>query len=345
MSVHLTPSASLGFNRPLTQTVKRILTVTNNNELPVAFKVKTTAPKLYCVRPNSGTVQPGESSEVQVLLQAMKEEPPLNAKCKDKFLVQSTLITPEKESLSAHDFWTSLEGQESKVHQQKIKVVYLPAPGQAVEEEDEGAYNQSSMLTQGDSRYETVRSVPDQPNGHAADSIFQPMTAPPLSGERSITPQPVAPSAPVPPAVPLSPIDRNITPPADFSVAREHSHDDEPPHRPLSVPPVVQPAQQHQPLPSEVEHELREQLAQAQGEIERLRTLLASVPDPDAPALRRRNRPLSSVSDDDSTIISDGQTTEIGTLVDSAVIRPDGLAPNVVAMIALLVFITTYLFF
>ena len=31
------------------------------------------------------------------MLQAMKEEPPLNAKCKDKFLIQSTLLTPEKE--------------------------------------------------------------------------------------------------------------------------------------------------------------------------------------------------------------------------------------------------------
>jgi len=32
------------------------------------------------------------------MLQALKEEPPLNAKCKDKFLIQSTLLTPEKEA-------------------------------------------------------------------------------------------------------------------------------------------------------------------------------------------------------------------------------------------------------
>lgn len=37
------------------------------------------------------------------MLQAMKEEPPLNTKCKDKFLIQSTLITPDKASLPAHD--------------------------------------------------------------------------------------------------------------------------------------------------------------------------------------------------------------------------------------------------
>lgn len=34
-----------------------------------------------------------------VLLQAMKVEPPLDAKCRDKFLVQSVEITPDKEFL------------------------------------------------------------------------------------------------------------------------------------------------------------------------------------------------------------------------------------------------------
>jgi vesicle-associated membrane protein-associated protein A len=37
------------------------------------------------------------------MLQAMKEEPPLNAKCKDKFLIQSMLIPPEKVATSLHD--------------------------------------------------------------------------------------------------------------------------------------------------------------------------------------------------------------------------------------------------
>lgn len=33
-----------------------------------------------------------------VLLQAMKEEPPAGTKCKDKFLVQSAIITPDRET-------------------------------------------------------------------------------------------------------------------------------------------------------------------------------------------------------------------------------------------------------
>lgn len=37
------------------------------------------------------------------MLQPLREEPPLNSKCKDKFLVQSTLITPERETMALHD--------------------------------------------------------------------------------------------------------------------------------------------------------------------------------------------------------------------------------------------------
>ena len=50
---------------PLTQLVKRALTIHNPNPHPIAFKVKTTAPKQYCVRPNSGRVESGETVEVQ----------------------------------------------------------------------------------------------------------------------------------------------------------------------------------------------------------------------------------------------------------------------------------------
>jgi hypothetical protein len=41
------------------------------------------------------------------MLQPLKEEPPLNAKCKDKFLIQSTLITPGKEAMSLAEIVSS----------------------------------------------------------------------------------------------------------------------------------------------------------------------------------------------------------------------------------------------
>ena len=128
---------------PLTNLVKRSLVITNNNSQPVAFKVKTTAPKvghftfkmllffvtssplfsftvcdptlaelslgrvLMClVRQNFSARSRGRNQILltfSVMLQALKEEPPLNTKCKDKFLIQSTIITPDKDTMSLAD--------------------------------------------------------------------------------------------------------------------------------------------------------------------------------------------------------------------------------------------------
>ncbi|KAH0565945.1 hypothetical protein GP486_000666 [Trichoglossum hirsutum] len=46
MSLLLDPP-ELGFRRPFTHEVSQILVLTNPNSDPVAFKVKTTAPKQY----------------------------------------------------------------------------------------------------------------------------------------------------------------------------------------------------------------------------------------------------------------------------------------------------------
>ncbi len=133
---------------PFTTEVSEILRLRNPHNDPVAFKVtwprvyihthnakrpkvKTTAPKQYartlgseqfylltvlrryCVRPNSGRIEPGQYVEVSgmfmycfdrymltshaVLLQAMKEDPPMDAKCRDKFLVQSVAVSADQE--------------------------------------------------------------------------------------------------------------------------------------------------------------------------------------------------------------------------------------------------------
>jgi hypothetical protein len=96
MSIVLDPP-ELSFKRPFNREVCQILHLNNENSEPVVFKVKTTAPKHYCVRPNSGRIEPGKTVDVQVLLQAMKEEPAPDAKCKDKFLVQTVAVTRDME--------------------------------------------------------------------------------------------------------------------------------------------------------------------------------------------------------------------------------------------------------
>ncbi|KAH6641767.1 PapD-like protein [Chaetomium tenue] len=123
MSVEIDP-VELGFRRPFTVEVSQVLKIKNPNSSPVAFKVKTTAPKQYCVRPNSGRIEPGHEVEVSVLLQAMKQEPPSDAKCRDKFLVQSVTITADKEFTNVTQIWDGVE--KSAVQEKKIRVAWLP---------------------------------------------------------------------------------------------------------------------------------------------------------------------------------------------------------------------------
>ncbi|KAF9476540.1 PapD-like protein [Pholiota conissans] len=123
------PEHNLSFKRPLTTISKHLLTITNKNEnLPVAFKVKTTAPKLYCVKPNSGRLRPGQSVDVSIVLQAFRTEPPLDMKCKDKFLILGTVITPNKHYMMLEDIWRSPDmNEEGKIVHHKLGVIYLPA--------------------------------------------------------------------------------------------------------------------------------------------------------------------------------------------------------------------------
>ncbi|URD82679.1 MSP domain containing protein, partial [Musa troglodytarum] len=67
------------------------LQLTNKSDDNVAFKVKTTSPKKYCVRPNAGIVLPRSTCDVIVTMQSQREAPP-DMQCKDKFLVQSVII-------------------------------------------------------------------------------------------------------------------------------------------------------------------------------------------------------------------------------------------------------------
>ena len=52
------------FSGPFTQIVTSELSLKNPSARRVLFKVKTTAPKRYCVRPNSGVLDPGASAVV-----------------------------------------------------------------------------------------------------------------------------------------------------------------------------------------------------------------------------------------------------------------------------------------
>ena len=59
------PRSEIAFRGPYTDVVESVLRLSNPSQAKqMAFKVKTTAPKQYCVRPNSGFVNAGETREV-----------------------------------------------------------------------------------------------------------------------------------------------------------------------------------------------------------------------------------------------------------------------------------------
>ncbi|PHH64244.1 hypothetical protein CDD81_4858 [Ophiocordyceps australis] len=126
MSVDVEP-LELSFRRPFTEEVSQTLTIKNTTSSPLAFKVKTTAPKQYCVRPNAGRIEPGQDFDVTVLLQAMKSDPPLETKCRDKFLVQSAPITAEKEFVPIASVLEKAD--KGQIQERKIRVSWLPSAG------------------------------------------------------------------------------------------------------------------------------------------------------------------------------------------------------------------------
>ncbi|KID96502.1 Vesicle-associated membrane protein, partial [Metarhizium majus ARSEF 297] len=124
MTVDILP-LELNFARPFTVEVSRTLTIRNTSTSPLAFKVKTTAPKQYCVRPNAGRIEPGNAFDVTVLLQAMKQDPPLDAKCRDKFLVQCAPIPSDKDFSSIASVLESAD--KATLAERKIRVNWLAA--------------------------------------------------------------------------------------------------------------------------------------------------------------------------------------------------------------------------
>lgn len=116
------PDSELVFRGPFKDVVTTILKLTNPSDEVVCFKVKTTAPKRYCVRPNCGLIPPDGSVNVAVMLQPFDYKDPAENK-KHKFLVQS--IIP-KDDLAANDveaFWKN-NTDTKDVMDSKLKCVF-----------------------------------------------------------------------------------------------------------------------------------------------------------------------------------------------------------------------------
>lgn len=80
------PSDQITFKPPFDSVSDSSLKLSNPSDKFVAFKIKTTAPQRYCVRPNAGTIPPGDEAEIKVMLQ------PGQIDERHKFMVQSIFV-------------------------------------------------------------------------------------------------------------------------------------------------------------------------------------------------------------------------------------------------------------
>lgn len=130
--------SELKFRFELRKNIPVTLSLQNPSDYRVAFKVKTTSPKKYCVRPSSGIVEPGATKDIQVIMQPQREAPPSLADCKDKFLVQSVIMEGTEIDVTPEMFDPT---RGSKIKQSKLRVVLIgpakpPSPvPEGVEEE------------------------------------------------------------------------------------------------------------------------------------------------------------------------------------------------------------------
>jgi len=94
----------------------------NRGSKPMAFKIKTTNPKQYFVRPNQGIVKPGEKIVIHVMMGKVSEIP--KEKCKDRFLVQSAVYDGELPN-EKFEWKTHFTDPTMKPDEIKLKCSYI----------------------------------------------------------------------------------------------------------------------------------------------------------------------------------------------------------------------------
>ncbi|CAH9114152.1 unnamed protein product [Cuscuta europaea] len=160
--LHIDP-LDLKFPFELKKQISCSIQLSNISQTHVAFKVKTTNPKKYCVRPNTGVIFPRSTCDVVVTMQAQKEMP-AEMQCKDKFLLQSVVASP---ATNPKDVTSDMFNKEAGklVEECKLKVVYVspPQPPSPVAEGSEEGLSQSPTLTENGNAncFEASRSFSD----------------------------------------------------------------------------------------------------------------------------------------------------------------------------------------
>ncbi|XP_059062344.1 vesicle-associated membrane protein-associated protein B isoform X3 [Achroia grisella] len=128
----------------------------------VLFKIKTTAPKKYCVRPNSGLLTPNSKIEIAITPQPVYVDQ--NEKHKHKFMVQSVSV-PEGKLSNIDQMWKEISPDQLMDY--KLKCVFETPRGTNLNDSgDNAAQNEvnKKRVAVADEAKPTLKTLPTSEN-------------------------------------------------------------------------------------------------------------------------------------------------------------------------------------
>lgn len=151
-----------------------VIQLGNKSDQCVAFKVKTTSPKKYCVRPNVSIIKPKAISDFTVTMQAQHVAPP-DLQCKDKFLIQG-IVVPF--GTSDEDITSDMFAKDSGkyVEEKKLRVILMSPPQSPVLLPRNGELKQDSSpetSLQKDRALSGVENIPPGDGVAANAEVFE----------------------------------------------------------------------------------------------------------------------------------------------------------------------------
>lgn len=113
----ISPSDIVLFDDVPRKTSVCYVTFKNVTSRRVAFKIRTTSPKSYNVKPNNGVIMPNEEKKIEFFMQPV-EEVPSSKKQQDKFMIMAIDINQDFDVSRLAEVWKDLP--ENQVQQVKL---------------------------------------------------------------------------------------------------------------------------------------------------------------------------------------------------------------------------------
>jgi len=120
--VECDPSTEIVFMGDFLHPLSNVFTVRNKSQADILFKIKTTSPHRYEVRPHHGQVAPQSEVSVTMTLLPFNYKP--EQKYSDKFLLQVCALNDLNRDYSKRDIWSNVPKEELYSKKLKSKFVY-----------------------------------------------------------------------------------------------------------------------------------------------------------------------------------------------------------------------------